>query len=57
MAMLVIAEAGTVNTQYNIILKTMPKLTASIPRAKPTPKTPPTAAWVVETGRPIFEGK
>ena len=26
-----------------------------MPRAKPTPMTPPTAAWVVETGSPILE--
>jgi hypothetical protein len=33
----------------------MPKFTASIPPASPTPNTPPTAAWVVETGSPNFE--
>jgi len=33
----------------------MLKLTASTPRAKPIPITPPTAAWVVDTGSPIFE--
>ena len=55
MTILVSAAAGTVRIQYNIILKTIPKFTASIPRATPTPITPPTAAWVVDTGNPIFE--
>lgn len=33
----------------------MLRLTASTPRARPILITPPTAAWVVETGSPIFE--
>jgi hypothetical protein len=33
----------------------MLRLTAPIPRARPIPITPPTAAWAVETGSPIFE--
>ena len=53
--MLVIAAAGTVSTQYAIILKIIVKFTASSPLARPTPMTPPTAAWVVDTGRPILD--
>ena len=55
MHILVRAAAGTVSNQYTVILNTIRKLTASSPLARPTPITPPTAAWVVDTGSPIFE--
>jgi len=32
---------------------TTPKLSAAIPRAKPTPNTAPTSVCVVEIGRPV----
>src|SRR5690606_20386747 len=45
------APTGSVITQEIKILRTTPKLSAAIPRAKPTPSTAPTRGCVVEIGK------
>ncbi|CSD09402.1 Uncharacterised protein [Vibrio cholerae] len=35
------------------MLRTTPKFSAAIPRAKPTPSTAPTRVCVVEIGKPV----
>ena len=52
-----IAPAGKVITHEVNILPTIRRLSAAIPRAKPTPNTAPTSVCVVEIGRPIPEAK
>src|SRR5690606_19778592 len=49
------APTGNVITQEIKMLRTTPKLSAAIPRAKPTPSTAPTNVCVVEIGKPVPE--
>ena len=53
--MLIAALAGTVMTQESAISRSMLRLKARIPRARPTPKTAPTRQCVVEMGSPSLE--
>ena len=46
------APQGTVITHEEKILRTTFKLSAPIPRARPTPSNEPTSVCVVETGNP-----
>src|SRR3989338_8740045 len=49
------AQSGIVTIQERRISLIRWRFKALIPRAIPTPKTAPTRAWGVETGRPSFE--
>ena len=49
------AEAGRVMTHEKTISRSIPKLIAESPLARPTPKMEPTRQCVVEIGRPHLE--
>ena len=53
--MLIIAQEGIVIIHESTISLNVLRLRADIPFANPTPKIPPTNAWVVEMGSPNFE--
>ena len=46
------APAGRVTTQEVKMVPTTLRLIATMPPAKPTPRTAPTRVWVVDTGAP-----
>ena len=50
-----IPPAGKVTNQDRIIPPITRRSMAPTPRARPTPMTAPTAIWVVDTGRPVFD--
>ena len=45
------APAGNVTSQDTKIVPTTFRLSAAMPLARPTPRTPPTSVCVVDTGR------
>lgn len=50
-----IAPAGRVISQDITMVPITRRLSAAMPRARPTPSTAPTRVWVVEIGRPVPE--
>ena len=50
-----IAPAGRVISQDATMSRITRRSTAARPLVMPTPMTAPTAMWVVDTGRPVFE--
>ena len=51
------APAGKVTIHERKMVRTTVKLSAPIPRAKPTPNTAPTKVCVVEIGKPVPDAK